>query len=98
MSDVLIVRSIMLRRGRSGTAAINSSYDGVPRRTKRKKLPAFFDCRVFRREGRCQNWLKQRMDELEKTGHFIAHNRALLPSVYQRVYLYIADWNRVVGL
>jgi hypothetical protein len=36
------------------------------------------------------------MDELEKTRHFIAHNRALLPSEYQRVY--IADWNRVVGL
>jgi hypothetical protein len=28
----------------------------------------------------------------------IAHNRALLPSEYQRVYMYIADWNRVVGL
>jgi hypothetical protein len=24
------------------------------------------------------------MDELEKTRHFIAHNRALLPSEYQR--------------
>jgi hypothetical protein len=31
------------------------------------------------------------MDELEKTRHFIAHNRALLPSEYQRVYMYIAD-------
>jgi hypothetical protein len=38
------------------------------------------------------------MDELEKTCHFIAQNRALLPSEYQRVYLYIADWNRVAGL
>jgi hypothetical protein len=38
------------------------------------------------------------MDELEKTRHFIARNRALLPSEYQRVYMYIADWNRVVGL
>jgi hypothetical protein len=38
------------------------------------------------------------MDELEKTRHFIAHNRALLPSENQRVYMYIADWNRVVGL
>jgi hypothetical protein len=45
-----------------------------------------------------QHWLKQRMDELEKTRHFIAHNRVLLPSEYQRVYMYIADWNRVVGL
>jgi HEPN superfamily Swt1-like protein len=46
----------------------------------------------------CQHWLKQRMDELERTRHFIAHNRALLPSEYQRVYMYIADWNRVVSL
>jgi hypothetical protein len=38
------------------------------------------------------------MDELEKTRHFIAHNRALLPSEYQRIYMYIAEWNRVVGL
>jgi hypothetical protein len=42
--------------------------------------------------------VKQRLDELEKTRHFIAHNRVLLPSEYQRVYMYIADWNRVVGL
>lgn len=45
-----------------------------------------------------QHWLKQRLDELEKARHFIAHNRALLPSEYARVYMYIADWNRVVGL
>jgi HEPN superfamily Swt1-like protein len=45
-----------------------------------------------------QHWLKQRMDELEKTRHFIAHNRMLLPSEFQRIYMYIADWNRVVGL
>ena len=45
-----------------------------------------------------QHWLKQRLDELEKTRHFIAHNRVLLPTEYQRVYMYIADWNRVVGL
>ena len=45
-----------------------------------------------------QHWLKQRMDELEKSRHFIAHNRTLLPSEYQRIYMYIADWNRVVGL
>jgi hypothetical protein len=45
-----------------------------------------------------QHWLKQRMDELEKVRHFIAHNRSLLPTEYQRVYMYIADWNRVVGL
>lgn len=45
-----------------------------------------------------QHWLKQRMDELEKARHFIAHNRMLLPSEFQRIYMYIADWNRVIGL
>lgn len=45
-----------------------------------------------------QHWLKQRMDELEKVRNFIAHNRGLLPSEFSRVYMYIADWNRVVGL
>ncbi|MFN7941593.1 MAG: Swt1 family HEPN domain-containing protein [Thermoanaerobaculia bacterium] len=45
-----------------------------------------------------QHWLKQRMDELEKVRNFIAHNRMLLPSEFQRLYMYIADWNRVVGL
>lgn len=45
-----------------------------------------------------QHWLKQRMEELEKVRNFIAHNRMLLPSEFQRVYMYIADWNRVIGL
>lgn len=45
-----------------------------------------------------QHWLNQRMEEIEKARHFIAHNRQLLPSEFQRVYMYIADWNRVVGL
>jgi Swt1-like HEPN len=45
-----------------------------------------------------QHWLKQRMDELEKVRNFIAHNRMLLPSEFARLYLYIADWNRGVGL
>jgi len=45
-----------------------------------------------------QHWLKQRMEELEKTRNFIAHNRMLLPSEFQRIYMYIADWNRVIGL
>ena len=45
-----------------------------------------------------QHWLKQRMDELEKARNFIAHNRMLLPSEFQRIYMYIADWNKVVGL
>lgn len=45
-----------------------------------------------------QHWLKQRMDEMEKVRHFIAHNRMLLPSEFQRLYMYISDWNRVIGL
>ena len=45
-----------------------------------------------------QHWLKQRMDELEKSRNFIAHNRMLLPSEFQRMYMYIADWNHVIGL
>jgi len=45
-----------------------------------------------------QHWLKQRMDELEKARHFIAHNRMLLPSEFQRLYMYVADWNHVIGL
>lgn len=45
-----------------------------------------------------QHWLSQRMDELEKTRNFIAHNRMLLPSEFNRIYMYIADWNRVIGL
>lgn len=45
-----------------------------------------------------QHWLKQRMDEIEKARNFIAHNRMLLPSEFQRLYMYIADWNCAVGL
>ncbi len=45
-----------------------------------------------------QHWLNQRMDELEKARNFIGHNRMLLPSEFQRIYMYIADWNRVIGL
>lgn len=45
-----------------------------------------------------QHWLKQRMDELEKVRNFIAHNRMLLPTEFQRIYMYVADWNRVIGL
>jgi hypothetical protein len=45
-----------------------------------------------------QHWLKQRMDELEKARNFIAHNRMLLPSEVNRIYMYVNDWNRVIGL
>lgn len=44
-----------------------------------------------------QHWLKQRMDELEKARNFIAHHRLLLPGEFQRIEMYIADWNRAVG-
>jgi hypothetical protein len=45
-----------------------------------------------------QEWLKQRMQELEKCRNFVAHNRLLLAGEFQRVYMYISDWNKVVGL
>lgn len=52
----------------------------------------------FQQFGFSQHWLKQRMDELEKARNFIAHHRMLLPSEFQRLYMYVADWNRVIGL
>lgn len=45
-----------------------------------------------------QHWLKQRLDELEKARNFIAHNRFLLPAEFQRLEMYVNDWNRMVGL
>lgn|GEM_PF-439892 len=45
-----------------------------------------------------QDWIKQRMNELERARNFIAHNRMLLPSEFQRIYMYISDWNKVIGL
>ena len=45
-----------------------------------------------------QEWIRQRMNELEKARHFVAHNRKLLPTEFQRIYMYISDWNKVVGL
>lgn len=45
-----------------------------------------------------QHWLKQRMDELEQARNFIAHHRLLLPSEFARLEMYVADWNRMVGL
>jgi hypothetical protein len=45
-----------------------------------------------------QEWLKQRMLELEKCRNFIAHNRMLQDSEFQRIYMYISDWNKVIGL
>lgn len=45
-----------------------------------------------------QDWIRQRMNELEKARNFVAHNRMLLPSEFQRIYMYVSDWNKVVGL
>lgn len=45
-----------------------------------------------------QDWVRQRMFELEKARNFIAHNRILLPAEFQRMYMYVSDWNKVVGL
>ncbi len=45
-----------------------------------------------------QSWLNQRMIELEKARNFVAHNRMLLPSEFQRLYMYVSDWNKTVGI
>lgn len=45
-----------------------------------------------------QHWIKQRLDEIEKARNFIAHNRFLLPTEFQRIEMYVKDWDRMVGL
>lgn len=45
-----------------------------------------------------QSWLNQRMMELEKARNFVAHNRMLLPNEFQRIYMYVSDWNKTVGI
>ena len=45
-----------------------------------------------------QNWLRQRMDELEKVRNFVAHHRLLLPQESQRIEMYVTDWIRQVGV
>ncbi|MCG3122826.1 MAG: hypothetical protein GIKADHBN_01229 [Phycisphaerales bacterium] len=45
-----------------------------------------------------QHFLKQRFEEMEKGRNFIAHNRLLLPGEFARLEMYVADWNRQVGL
>ena len=44
-----------------------------------------------------QSWLNQRMVEMEKARNFVAHNRMLLPNEFQRLYMYVSDWNKAVG-
>jgi len=53
---------------------------------------------AFRETIPSQSWIRQRMSELERARHFVAHNRMLLPSEFQRIYMYVSDWNKVVGL
>lgn len=45
-----------------------------------------------------QEWLRQRMNELEKARHYVAHNRMLLPAEFQRIYMYVSDWNKQIGI
>ena len=45
-----------------------------------------------------QVWIKQRMEELEQARNFIAHNRVLQPEELKRMYMYISDWNKQIGL
>lgn len=45
-----------------------------------------------------QDWLRQRMNELEKARNFVAHNRMLLPNEFQRIYMYVSDWNKTIGI
>ncbi len=45
-----------------------------------------------------QHWLKQRFDELERARNFVAHHRMLAPAEFERLEIYVADWNRQVGL
>jgi len=44
-----------------------------------------------------QHWLQQRFSEIEQARNFIAHNRVLQPGEFQRLFIYISDWDRQVG-
>lgn len=45
-----------------------------------------------------QHWLKQRFDELERARNFIAHHRMLSEAEFNRLEMYVNDWNRQIGL
>lgn len=45
-----------------------------------------------------QHWLKQRFDELERARNFVAHNRMLAAAEFDRIEMYIGDWNKQIGL
>jgi hypothetical protein len=42
--------------------------------------------------------LRQRFDELEEARNFVAHHRLLQPGEFQRIQMYVGDYNRQVGL
>lgn len=45
-----------------------------------------------------QHWLQQRFDELEQARNYIAHNRFLMQSEFERLEMYVRDWKRQVGV
>lgn len=45
-----------------------------------------------------QAWLRQRFDEMEAARNFVAHHRLLQQSEFQRLYMYVGDYNKQVGL
>lgn len=45
-----------------------------------------------------QAWLNQKMNEMEDVRNFLAHSRMLSNREFDRMVLYIEDWNRQIGL
>lgn len=45
-----------------------------------------------------QHWLHQRFDELEQARNYVAHNRFLMQSEFERLEMYVRDWKRQVGV
>ncbi|MES2835709.1 MAG: Swt1 family HEPN domain-containing protein [Pseudomonadota bacterium] len=45
-----------------------------------------------------QSWLNQKMGEMEDVRNFVAHSRNLSQREFDRMLMYVEDWNRQVGL
>ncbi len=45
-----------------------------------------------------QDWLRQRMNEIENIRNFAAHGRVIGEREYNRVLMYIEDWRMQIGL
>ena len=97
-------KNVELRRAQFRTADMDAVCVALARRLVGAKLS---NCRVLLRRNYGDvpsavlqgiDEAKQRLDELEKARNFIAHNRLLLSSEFQRIEMYVSDWNRVVGL